>query len=142
MHLNTNRNTFHFGKLKYKYFKVFKYWQIQILVFEGVVERDQISDIRPPKKSNIRSPKKSNIRYHAFAKIRYLALKNQISDPKKINYQISHPLKNQISRYPRSPPPPPPSSPFKTARPLHRCRLKTQQPSEVFCCVLKGELGV
>ena len=55
--------------------------------------RDQISDIRPPKKSNIR--------YHAFAKMRYLALKIRylISDPpKKINYQIS--------RYPRSTPPP------------------------------------
>ena len=53
------------------------------------VERDQISDIRPPKKSNIR----------------YLT-------PKKIKYQISHPLKNQISDI-KVPPPPPPNMVIK-----------------------------
>ena len=68
----------------------------------GVVERDQISDIRPPKKSNIR--------YHAFAKIRYLALKNQISDPKKNQLSDITPpkkIKYLISRYPPFHPPPP-----------------------------------
>ena len=56
------------------------------------MERDQILDIRPPKKSNIRyqTPQK----------------KNQISDItpiEKIKYQISDNKKNQIS----STPPPP-----------------------------------
>ena len=72
-------------------------------------QKNQISDIRPPKKSNIR--------YHAFAKIRYLAYKNQISN---IRYQISDTNKNQLSdirspknqisdiKVPRSTPPPPP----------------------------------
>ena len=53
----------------------------------GGLECDQISDIRPPKKSNIRyqtPPKKSNIRYLAFTKIRYLALKkSDVRPPKK-----------------------------------------------------------
>ena len=53
----------------------------------GEMERDQISDIRPPKNqiSDIRPPKKSNIRYHMFAKNQISGLKNQISDPPQKN---------------------------------------------------------
>ena len=80
----------------------------------GGVEHDQILDIRPPKISNIRYQTPENIKYQ-ISRVR----KNQISGiqksdirpPKKINYQISHPLKKikyQISWYPRSTPPPPP----------------------------------
>ena len=68
----------------------------------GGVEHDQISYIKPLKNqvSDIRPQKKSNIRYNSFAKIRYLAITNQISDispqtksiiryhtPYKIRYQ-------------------------------------------------------
>ena len=61
MHLNTNRNTFHFGKLKYKYFKVFKYFQIQILcILRGWWNaiRYQILD---PLKNQISDPPKNQI---------------------------------------------------------------------------------
>ena len=68
----------------------------------GGVERDQISDIRPPK-NKYQTPKKSNIRYYVFAK-------NQRSDPQKNQLSdITSPkkkIKYQISRYPRSTPPP------------------------------------
>ena len=99
------------------------------------MERDQISDIRPPKKSNIRyqTPQKSNIRYVVFAKIRYLALKNQISGfkksdiryktQKKVNYQISHPLKNKISDI-KVPPPPQEKCPFIRRIFICKCPLK------------------
>ena len=55
----------------------------------GGMERDQISDIRPPKNqiSDITHSQKLSI---WLKKIRY-------QTPKKINYQISHPLKNKIS---------------------------------------------
>ena len=72
----------------------------------GWMERDQISDIRPLK-----------IKYQIsrIRKNRISGLKNQISDikpPKKIYYQISHPLRNQISdiNVPPFHPPPPPMS--------------------------------
>ena len=73
----------------------------------GGMERDQISDIRPPKNqiSDIR-PKKNQI--SDITRSQISGLKNQISDPpppKKINYQIS-------------PPPPPPSDMNKTLFPL------------------------
>ena len=47
----------------------------------GGVERNQISDIRPPTK----------IKYQTPLKIKY-----QIFDPIKIKYQIFDPYKNQI----------------------------------------------
>ena len=61
----------------------------------GGVERDHISDIRPPKNQiSDLPPPKSNIRYHLFTK-------NQISDMKrqKISYQIAHPLNKSNIRY-------------------------------------------
>ena len=83
----------------------------------GGVECDQISDIRPPKKSNIRyqTPKKSNIRLSRVHKNQISGLKKlDVGPQKKIKYQISHPLKKSNIGYqgtpvpPPSPPPPPP----------------------------------
>ena len=81
----------------------------------GGMERDQISDIRSPNNqiSYIRPPKKSDITR---------SQKSDIRSPKKINYQISHPLKNQISdiKVPPFHPPPPSMSGGKTIV-LERC---------------------
>ena len=66
----------------------------------------QISD-PPPKKKN-----------HVFAKNLISGLKNLISDQEKNYYQISHPLKNQISDIKDKVPPfhpPPPVCLFKCA---------------------------
>ena len=80
----------------------------------GRVERDQISDIRPPKikyqTPPAPPPPQSNIRYHALAKNQISSLKKiRYQTPQKINYQISHPLNSQISdiKLPVPPPPPP-----------------------------------
>ena len=83
------------------------------MTLNGGMERDQISDIRPPKKSNIRYQTPKEIKYQ-ISHIR----KNQISGfkksdiryqtPQKINYQISHPRKNKISDINVSPFHPPP----------------------------------
>ena len=66
--------------------------------------KNQISDIRPPKK----------IKYQIVHKNQISGLtKSDVGPQKKKKYQISHPLKNRISRYPRSThpaPPPPPHS--------------------------------
>ena len=58
----------------------------------GGVERDQISDIRPPKKSDIRYQTPKKIKYQ-ISRVR----KNQISVFKKSDTCVADPLKNQIS---------------------------------------------
>ena len=69
--------------------------------------KNQISDIRPPKKSNIRL---SRVHKNQISGLK----KSDVGPQKKIQYQISHPLKikYRISRYPRSTPQlPPPQLP-------------------------------
>ena len=58
----------------------------------GRMEREQISDIRPPKKSNIRYQTPQKIKYQ-ISRIR----KNQISGFKKSDIRYQTPQKNQLS---------------------------------------------
>ena len=76
----------------------------------GGLECDQISDIRPPKKSNIRYQTPKKIKYQIIScsqKSDIWLKKIRCRTPKKIKYQISHPLKKSNIGYQGTPVPPP-----------------------------------